>query len=288
MKKILTASLVFMALGALVIGCQGIGEASYHQETSFEAKGIEEIEVNNDSWDIVFKDTDSPNITVTCEGKQRDKKSEPVTINQDGEKMIITQQDQGGISGGFTFGKDGTIYISIPGHEIDTITLNNDAGDIKVKDVAVQNLVFTNDSGFEHIEGLTADKGEFSSKDGEFTLKDSSLNKLKVTSGSGDSYMTRVTSPDMTITSTAGEISVKEAEEGKRLHAETNSGDLTVSYSTPPASLKLMASSGSADIDVGLDGFIEQQNTEKSIEGMIGDGTNTLELISQAGTIIVE
>lgn len=288
MRKMLTASLVLTAIGLLVSGCQGIGKASYHHETSFETKRIEQIEVNNDSWDIEFKPTDSPNITVTCDGKQLDEKSAPVTINQDGKKMIITQQDRGGITGGFSLGKNGTIYISIPNHEIDTITLNNDAGDIKMKDIAARNIFLTNNSGSEHIEGLSADKGEFTSKDGEFTLKDSSLNESKVTSGSGDSYLTRVTSPDMTITSTAGEVSVTEAEEGKWLHVETNSGDITVSYITPPASLKLMASSDSADIRVGLDGFIKQQNTEKSMEGSIGEGSNTLELVSHAGTITVK
>ncbi|MEN1990352.1 DUF4097 family beta strand repeat-containing protein [Paenibacillus hubeiensis] len=288
MGKMLTALLVLMAIGVLVSGCQGIGKASYHHETSFEAKRIEEIEVHNDSWDIEFQHTDSPNIIVICDGKQLDGKSDPVTINQDGNKMIITQQDQGGITGGFSLGKNGTIYISIPDHEIDTITLNNDAGDIKMKDIATQNIFLTNNSGSEHIEGLSADKGEFTSKDGEFTLKDSSLNESKVTSGSGDSSLTRVTSPDMTITSTAGEVSVTEVEEGKWLHVETNSGDITVAYTTPPASLKLMASSDSADIRVGFDGFMEQQNTEKSIEGTIGNGSNTLELVSHAGTITVK
>lgn len=288
MRKMLTVLFVLMAIGVLVSGCQGIGKASYHHETSLEAKRIEEIVVHNDSWDIEFKHTDSPNITVICDGKQLDEKSAPVTIDQDGKKMIITQQDQGGITGGFTLGKNGTIYISIPNHEIDTITLNNDAGDIKMKDIAVQHIFLANNSGFGHIEGLSADKGEFASKDGEFTLKDSSLNELKVTSGSGDNYLTRVISPDMTITSTAGEVSVTEVEEGKWLHVETNSGDITVSYITPPASLKLMANSDSADIGVGLDGFTEQQNTEKSMEGTIGDGSNTLELVSHAGTITVK
>lgn len=68
----------------------------------------------------------------------------------------------------------------------------------------------------------------------------------------------------MTITSTAGEVSITEVEEGKWLHVETDSGDITVSYITPPASLKLMA------------------------EGTIGNGSNTLELVSHAGTITVK
>lgn len=288
MRKIITTSLVLLIVGGLAMGCQGIGKSDYHHEASFEAKLIEEIEINNESWDIDFRRSDSPNITIACEGKRENNKSDPVTIDQEGKKIIVTQKDQGGAMAGFTFGKKGTIYISIPDHEVDLITLNNDAGDIKMKDVSAQNIVFTNHSGSETIEGLSADKGEFTSKDGELNLKDSSLNELTVTSGSGDSYITGVTSPVMNITSTAGEVSVKEIEEGKRLRVETESGDIAVSYITPPASLKLTASSDSSDISIGLDGFKETQSTEQSVEGTIGDAAHTLELVSRAGTIAVK
>ncbi|WP_326093244.1 DUF4097 family beta strand repeat-containing protein [Paenibacillus lautus] len=140
----------------------------------------------------------------------------------------------------------------------------------------------------ETIEGLSADKGEFTSKDGDLKLKDSSLNELTVTTSSGGCYITGVTSPAMNITSTYGEVAVKEIEEGELLRVETQSGDIAVSYKTPPASLKLTANSNSSDISVNLDGFKEQQATEKTVEGTIGDASHTLELSSHAGTITVK
>ncbi len=288
MRKIINTSLVLLIVGGLAMGCQGVGKPAYHHEASFEATLIEEIEINNESWDIELKRSDSPNITIACDGKRQDNKRDPVTIDQEGKKIVVTQKDQGGAMAGFTFGKKGTIYISIPDQEVDTITLNNDAGDIKMKDISAQNIVFTNHSGSETIEGLSADKGEFISKDGELQLKDSSLNELTVTSGSGDSYITGVTSPLMIIASTAGEVSVKEIEEGKRLRVETGSGDIAVSYITPPASLDLTATSDSSDISVGLDGFKEKQSTEQSMEGTIGDAAHTLELVSRSGIIVVK
>lgn len=288
MRKIITTSLVLLIVGGLAIGCQGVGKSGYHHEASFEAKLIEEIEINNESWDIEFKRSDSSNITIACDGKRQDNKSDPVTIDQEGNKIVVTQNDQGGAIAGFTFGKKGKIYISIPGQEVDTITLNNDAGDIKMKDVSALNIAFTNHSGSETIEGLSADKGEFTSKDGELKLKNSSLNELTVTSGSGDSYITGVTSPEMNIASTAGEVSVKEIEEGKRLRVETGSGDIALSYKTPPASLNLTATSDSSDINIGLDGFKEKQSTEQSVEGTIGDAAHTLELVSRSGIIVVK
>ena len=87
--------------------------------------------------------------------------------------------------------------------------MNNDAGDIKMKRVAVQSLVLINESGYQLIEGLSADKGELTTNDGELQLKDSSLNELTVTSSSGDSYITGVTSPVMAIRSKAGKCPFK-------------------------------------------------------------------------------
>ncbi|GIO96014.1 hypothetical protein J14TS5_11000 [Paenibacillus lautus] len=289
MRKIITTSLVLLTVGGLVMGCEGVGKAtSYNHESSYEANRIEEIEVNNESWDIEFKRSDSPNITIACEGKRQNNKSDPVTINHDGNKIVVTQEDQGSAMAGFTFGKKGTIYISIPDREVDTITLNNNAGDIKMKNVAAQYIVIANNSGSENIEGLSADKGEFTSTDGDIKLKDSSLNELTVTTGSGASYMTDVTSPVMNITSTYGEVSVKEIEEGKLLRVETQSGDIAVSYKTPPASLKVTVSSDLSDKNVDLDGFKVKQSTEKIVEGTIGDASHTVELISRVGTIAVK
>lgn len=288
MRKIITTSLVLLTVGGLAMGCQGVGKSGYHHEASFEAKLIEEFEINNESWDIEFKRSDSSNITIACDGKRQDNKSDPVTIDQEGNKIVVTQKDQGGAIAGFTFGKKGKIYISIPDQVVDTITLNNDAGDIKMKNVSALNIVFNNHSGSETIEGLSANKGEFTSKDGELKLKDSSLNELTVTSGSGDSYITGVTSPLMNIASTAGEVSVKEIEEAKRLRVETGSGDISVSYKTPPATLKLNATSDSSDISIGLDGFKETQSTEQSVAGTIGDAAHALELVSRSGTIAVK
>lgn len=139
-----------------------------------------------------------------------------------------------GIFEGFSFGKKGTIYISIPNNEVDTITLNNSFGDIKMNDVTTKNIVISNDSGAEKIEGLSAVKGKFTSKDGELSLKDSSLKELTVDSNTGDNYLTSVTSPKMKITSTDGEVSIKGVKEGKSLFVETKSGDISVSYKKLP------------------------------------------------------
>lgn len=285
MKKIILAFIAIIVIGGLAFSIKEVGGKRFEKENSFEADSIKEIEINNESWDIEFKNTESKKITISVEGKQQDKKDDPVTMKQNGKKIVVNQQDQG--IEGFSFGKKGTIYISIPKDEVDAIIVNNKFGDIKMNNVTTKNVVISNDSGTEKIEGLSADKGKFTSKDGELRLKDSSLKELTVASTTGDSYLTSVISPKMKITSTDGEVSIKDTKEGKSLLVETKSGDITVSYNEAPTSLTLAANSDSSDITVNLDGFKKRQQTKKSKEGTIGDGLNKLGLLSKHGTINV-
>ncbi|MGF9989479.1 DUF4097 family beta strand repeat-containing protein [Bacillus mycoides] len=289
MKKIILASTALIVIGGLAFGLKGVGAKSFEIEKSFEVDRIEEVEINKGSWDIEFKNTNSKKITIVVEGKQKDKKKDPVTIKNDEKKIVVSQEDQKeGFFEGFSFGKKGTIYISIPEDGIDTITMNNKSGDIKMNDIKTKNLVISNDSGAEKIEGLSANKGKFISKNGEFSLKNSSLKELTIASTTGDNYITNVTSPKMKVTSKDGEVSIKDAKEGKALFVETKSGDITVSYKKAPTSLELTANSDSSDITVNLDDFKKRKNTENLKEGMIGDGSNKVELLSKKGVINVK
>ncbi|MCU5096999.1 DUF4097 family beta strand repeat-containing protein [Bacillus wiedmannii] len=289
MKKIILASTAVIVIGGLAFCLKGVGAKSFEKENSFEVDRIEEIEINKESWNIEIKNTKSKKITIAVEGKQEDKKKDPVTIKDDEKKIVVNQKDQkGGFFEGFSFGKKGTIYISIPEDGIDTITMKNSSGDIKMNDVTTKNLVISNGSGTGKIEGLSANKGEFISKDGELSLKNSSLKELNIASNTGDNYITNVNSPEIKVTSKDGEVSIKDIKEGKSLFVETKSGDIAVSYKKAPTSLAFTANSDSSDITVNLDEFKKRKNTENLIEGMIGDGTNKVELLSSKGVINVK
>ncbi|MGE8203612.1 DUF4097 family beta strand repeat-containing protein [Heyndrickxia sp. NPDC080065] len=289
MKKTLAAiTIVLIAIGGSACSIKDVGKKNVEIKKSFAVDRINEIEINNESWDVEFKHTESKKITIAAEGKQLDKEKDPVTIENDGNKIIVKQQDKKGGRQGFSFGKKGTILISIPQNGVDTITLNNSDGDIKMKDVTTKNIVILNEAGSEKIEGLSADKGKFTSKDGEVQLNHSSLKELTVDSTAGDIYMKSVISPKMKITSTDGEVSIKDTKEGESLFIETKSGDITVTYKEAPTSLTLTANSDSSDITVALDHFNRKNNTEKSKEGSIGDGANKVELLSKNGIINVK
>ncbi len=278
-----------VVIGGVVFSLKAVGEKSYKKEQSFDGDQIEEVEINSESWNIEFKSSKSKKITVTVDGKQQNSEKNPVSINKVGNKIKVQQQDSpGGILGNVSFGKKGTIHISLPNNGVNMITVNNSYGDIKINNIVTKDIIITNDSGSKIIKGLSADKGKITSKDGELSIMDSSLNDLTIVSTNGDSYVTRVISPKLEVISTSGEVLMKEMEEGTSLFVETGSGDITVSYKDKPKSLALTAHSDSADVTIALDGFKKNTDTEESKQGTIGDASNRMDILSKEGTIKID
>ncbi|QDQ00949.1 DUF4097 domain-containing protein [Lysinibacillus fusiformis] len=288
MKKAIIAFLLMGVIGGVVFSLKAVDEKSYKKEQSFDGDQIEEVELNSESWNIELESSESEKMTITVDGKQQNSENNPVSINKVGNKIKVQQQDStGGILGNLSFGKKGTIHISLPNNGVNMITVNNSYGDIEINNIVTKDIIITNDSGSKNIKGLSSDKGKITSNDGELSIMDSSLNDLSIVSTNGDSYITRVTSPKLEITSTSGEVLMKEMKEGESLFVETGSGDITVSYKEAPSSLVLTANSDSADVTIDLGGYREEKNTEKSHEGKIGDASNRLELVSREGVINV-
>ncbi|MGE7920139.1 DUF4097 family beta strand repeat-containing protein [Viridibacillus sp. NPDC093762] len=289
MKKFIITSIMLIAIFGFLLSVMHKRGDKFQEEKSYDMEGIKEVVINNESWNLELENSESNKLTVTVEGKQKDKKNNPVSIKNKGKRIIISQQDEdGGFTDNFSFGKKGIIHISIPQNALDTLTVNNSYGDIKMNDIKSKNVIISNDSGTAKIEGLSAEEGRFTSKDGELSLKESSLKNLTSASTSGDNYLMNVNSPNMNITSEDGEVSVKDAVEGKTLLVETKSGDITVAYKEIPTSLKLTANSNSSDITLNLDSLKLDTDTEKSKVGTIGDGFNQMELLSENGTINVK
>lgn len=289
MKKAIIALIFVIAIGGIIFTLKTNGEKSINEEQSFDVQQIEELEINGESWDIALENTDSEKITIEIEGKLQEKQeNNPVEIKTDGNKIKVYQQDtEEGVMKNFSFGKKGTIHISVPKNAVNKIAIKSSYGDVKMSNIETEELSISTDSGSKIIKGLSADKGEITSKDGELKMVDSTVNELTIASMNGDSYMTRVNSPKTKITSTSGEVFMKEIIEGKALFVETASGDITISYKEAPKSLELMANSESSDISVDLEGYQKEEHTEQLKKGKIGDALNKLELISKEGIIIV-
>ncbi|PEP65666.1 DUF4097 family beta strand repeat-containing protein [Bacillus pseudomycoides] len=112
MKKTILASILIIVVAGVVFSLKEVGTKSFEKENSFAVGSVEEIEINNENWDVAFKSAESSKVTIAVEGKQEDKKNDPVTMKKDGKKIVVNQKEQKeGFAGGFSFGKKGTIYI---------------------------------------------------------------------------------------------------------------------------------------------------------------------------------
>ncbi|GLV62567.1 hypothetical protein Bmyc01_12370 [Bacillus mycoides] len=289
LKKIIVIAILFLTIASVVFGFKTFQGKDFKKEKSFEINNIKEIEVDNENWDIEFKSTDGNKIVISAQGQRVDNDLEPVKIENDGKKIVIKQKQKAiRFFNGFTFRKKNSISIAIPKKEIDKIVLNNKSGDVKISDIVVKSIVTKGKSGDEMILGLSAEKGEFISQSGELAVKDSSVQELNIKSTTGDNYITNVNNFNMHINSTSGEVLLKDMTEGKSLFVETKSGDIGVRYKGVPASLKLTAKSNSNDIMVNVNGLKKDKNTEKIIEGIMGDATNEVKILSETGAIYID
>ncbi|MFP7486343.1 DUF4097 family beta strand repeat-containing protein [Priestia filamentosa] len=289
MKKIITATVGLVVIGGLAFGAYtyNVEAKSFEKNESYNAENIETLKVYSDSWEVRFKKSNSNEVTVSAEGKQ--KKKEPVTFKRNGDELVIKQKDQknSGFFGGFSFGSKGTIFINVPESGVDNIELTNKDGDIEMNKISTNNIVVKNNAGDGTIKGVSANSGKFSSQDGMLSVEDSSIEKLKVTSVSGDNYMKDVSSSEAKVTSEDGVVSIKDINEGKSLDVDTEAGDIEISYKKAPTSLAVSAKSNNTDINLKLDGLKKSKDTKKLKKGKIGQGDNELNISSGDGVITV-
>lgn len=285
MKKGIIASLVIIPI-ALVVALKVSGQQDYTNQQSFDAKQIEVLEINNESWNVELVGTTSKKLSIAVDGKQQKKQNAPVDIKKDGNKISIHQFDtDDGILKNISIGEKGTIEISIPTNTLRKIELNSNYGDIRINTIMTQEISMLNNSGTKIIKGLSAERGKISSQDGELKITDSAFKELTIAAANGDSYITNVSSPQMNITSTSGEIVLNEMNEEKALFIESGSGDITLSYSKAPQSLELIAKSESSDITINLKNFKKVKGD--STKWKIGEASNRVRTISKEGVISI-
>ncbi|KUP40683.1 protein liaG [Bacillus velezensis] len=287
MKKIIASCAVLIVIGGIVLSLYKTDTKNFKKNVSYNVEKIDTLKVYTDSWDVKFKKSNSNKVTISAEGKQKDKA--PVTFQENGRGLVVTQKEQknGGFLDGFTFGKQGgTIYINVPDSGMNNIEITNKDGNIQLSEISAENIVVDNHSGDEKINNVSAHTGKFSSKDGALSVENSSFEELNITSASGDTEMKEIDSSNVKITSKDGTVSIKDITEGKSLSVNTKSGDIGVSYKKAPTSLAVSAQSNS-DVTFDLDGLNKSHDGVKLKKGEIGAGSNKVSLSSEDGSIKV-
>ncbi|MHA6532548.1 DUF4097 family beta strand repeat-containing protein [Paenibacillus sp. BAC0078] len=287
-NKWIWISMAVILVGILVFVLQD-GSQDFELTKDFPAQEIQSIEINNDSWDLVVKESTDNQVHVNIEGNQTDKKKTPVEVTRTSNNLVIQQDKQiGGAFSAFSFHKQGTITVFIPKNTVEQVRMVNNEGDINIRALATRNLIIENKAGSMKLNQVEADSGDLNLIEGDLNVKDSSFDRIDVAARGNDLYFKNVTSPVMNLYSKSGEIVLNGVEEKGEMRVETKSGDIQVHYQTAPSSLKVAVENTKGDTKVHLANLRATENTDENVNGTIGAGENSLYVKSQSGSIGVK
>ncbi|MEK5027943.1 DUF4097 family beta strand repeat-containing protein [Paenibacillus sp. FSL M7-1046] len=287
-NKWIWISMAVVLVGILVVGLQG-GAQDFELTEDFPANEIQGIEMNNDSWDLVVKESTDNQVHIDIEGYQTDKQKAPVVVTRNSNNLVIQQDKQiGGAFSAFSFHKEGTITVFIPKNTVERVRMVNNDGDINIRTLATHNLIVENKAGSVKFNQVEADSGDLNLIEGDLNVKDSSFDRIDVAARGNDLYFKNVTSSVMNLYSKSGEIVLGGVAEKGEMRVETSTGDIQVGYQTEPSNLKVAVENAKGDTTVHLKNLLTTKNTDKNVDGTIGDGENLLQVKSKSGSINIK
>ncbi|ASA22376.1 DUF4097 family beta strand repeat-containing protein [Paenibacillus donghaensis] len=287
-NKWIWISMAVVLVVILVIGLQD-GSQDFELTEDIPAKEVQSIEINNDSWDLVVRESADNQVHVDIEGNQTDKKKAPVVVTRKSNNLVIQQDKQiGGAFSAFSFHKEGTIKVLIPKNTVEQVRMVNNEGDINIRTLATHNLIVENKAGSVNFNQVEADSGDLNLIEGDLHVKDSSFDRIDVAARGNDLYFKNVTSSVMNLYSKSGEIVLNGVEEKGEMRVETKTGDIQVNYQTAPSSLKVAVENAKGDTTVHLANLSTTEKTDEDVDGIIGTGKNSLYVKSYSGSIGVK
>ncbi len=145
------------------------------------------------------------------------------------------------------------LRLALPANIIKKLKVSTTSGDIKVKDVALDDLKITATSGDVTVtEATTNSQASVQTSSGDIDV-DGFKGRLQTRSTSGEISAEGVTADEIEVKSTSGDINLKVREAGSLL-ADATSGDISVSLADPTGwKFSLSATSGSIKNEFGDD-----------------------------------
>ncbi|WP_237585665.1 hypothetical protein [Bacillus velezensis] len=88
MKKIIASCAVLIVIGGIVLSLYKTDTKNFKKNVSYNVEKIDTLKVYTDSWNVKFKKSNSNKVTISAEGKQKDKS--PVTFQGDGGDLVVS------------------------------------------------------------------------------------------------------------------------------------------------------------------------------------------------------
>lgn len=275
--QILLSLLLLFLLG----GC-GQKEKTQQNE-DYVAREISSIHIQNDSWQLALLASPDEDIHVSAQGPDAE-----TTIEQTDGILTITQND-GPKSAleQFSFSKKGKLSLSLPAAMHCPISVENNSGDMEICNIACSNFLLDNSSGYGKFTNLTMDAAKINTASGDIRIADSQIADIQMHSSSGYMFLENPSATDIELHTKSGEAELSRLDGNANLDISTQSGDITVSYQSPPDNLNFQIASGSKDISAKLQDAVYETDAPECKQGTIGAGENRLNIQSDSGTVVI-
>lgn len=280
---------MILCMSLLAVSCLfGFGQnEKVSLSETYDVENISAINMQIDSWQFKIMASADDDVHVSLDGGTAKGAKAPSVDMQDGVLDIVQTESEDTVLGQFSLGKEGEVTVYVPDTLEGTVTIKNGSGDMEIDSLVASKLTIDNSSGYIEMNNVLADAVEISSSSGDVKLSDGKIDDFQISTSSGYVTLKNTESENISISTKSGEVNVSGLGEQTNVEVSTGSGDIGISYGTPPQNLLFQISSGSEDVSVKLDDASYTMETSACKQGKIGDGTYSLTVNSDSGTVVI-
>ncbi|MEF3306893.1 DUF4097 family beta strand repeat-containing protein [Paenibacillus sp. GYB003] len=261
------------------------GSKEVNVEQSFEARNVQNVEIETSSTDVTIVRGGSERIEVRLEGKASPNIADGFGLRAEpkGDTLKIGIDKPDGFHIGFRF-ENVALTVELPDKQWNvlkakvssgnismenvagkTIEVQSSSGNVELADGEATTIELRSSSGNIEASGYKAELLKFHASSGNVTLKDGEA-KLKGDAGSGN-------------------IRLEAAELTRDADLSAGSGNVTVSLDREPKSLAVDYRGGSGSGHIKWDGFQYKEKEEegRKIKGSFGGGDTMLKVVTGSG-----
>ena len=282
MKILLCISLLAVSC---LYGCGQKEKVSFSE--TYDTESISSINMQIDSWQLKIMASTDDNFHVSLDGGTAKESKTPSADIQNGVLDIVQTDSKESTVNQFSLGKEGEVTVYIPDTLKETVTIKNGSGDMEIDSLVVSKLTIDNSSGYADLNNVTAEALEITSSSGDVKLSNGNIEDFQIGTSSGYITLKSTEAKNISIATKSGEVNISGLREQTNAGISTGSGDIGISYETQPQNLSFKISSGSDDVSVRLDGASYTTETSACKKGEIGDGSYSLTVNSDSGTVVV-
>jgi lia operon protein LiaG len=279
-----------------------------HDERSFSADEINHFAIDSNSLDVHIVRSGADDIVVTLDGRATKgvAKDLKLVADENGDTLKLALQSEHGFRIGFNW-TNIKLTVALPDRAWQSLTAKLNSGDIEMNAGLFDSVELQTNSGDIDVRSITASSElRLKANSGDFDLEEIKANSILLEANSGDIEMKRYKSELIEFEVNSGDVVLEngfgehkgETKSGD-IHMSTDylshdtslkagSGDIDISLTEDPQSLKVQFSTGSGDAIVRKSDFAQNgKNGEKDVNGQFGNGEIRLIAHTGSGDIIL-